>query len=86
MRNLWQKAEGDKSLVVSLLPGSYERLASRNPRILCQKYMGAHVAHTSLECQRYKKRDEKLDSRAVEKQAKKSVSSVFAKILKKSSN
>jgi hypothetical protein len=43
--------------------------------------MGAHVQRTSLECQWYKKRDKKLDSRAAEKGAKKLVSSNFAKIL-----
>ncbi len=43
--------------------------------------MGAHVQRTSSECQWYKKRDEKLDSRAAEKGAKKLVSSDFAKIL-----
>ncbi len=34
-----------------------------------------------MECQEYKKQDKKLDSRAVEKGAKKSVSSDLAKIL-----
>jgi hypothetical protein len=43
--------------------------------------MGAHEQCTSLECQWYKKRDEKLDSCAAEKGAKKLVSSDFAKIL-----
>jgi hypothetical protein len=43
--------------------------------------MGAHVQRTSLECQWYKKRDEKLDSRAAEKGAKKLVISDFVKIL-----
>ncbi len=31
----------ENSLVVRLLPGSHERLASRNPCILCQNYGGA---------------------------------------------
>ncbi len=43
--------------------------------------MGAHVRCTSLECQGYKKRDEKSDSRAAKKGANKLVSSNFAKIL-----
>ncbi len=43
--------------------------------------MGVHVRHTSLECQGYEKWDEKLDSRAAEKGAKKLVSSDFVKIL-----
>jgi hypothetical protein len=43
--------------------------------------MGAHVQRTSLECQGYKKRDENLDSCAAEKDAKKLVSSNFAKML-----
>jgi hypothetical protein len=47
----------------------------------CARNMGAHVRCTSSECQWYKKRDEKSDSRAAEKGAKKLVSSNFAKIL-----
>jgi hypothetical protein len=43
--------------------------------------MGAHVQRTSLECQWYEKWDEKLDSRAAEKGAKKLVRNDFAKIL-----
>ncbi len=43
--------------------------------------MGAHVQCTSSECQGYEKRDEKSDSRAAEKGAKKLVSSDLAKIL-----
>ncbi len=43
--------------------------------------MGVHVRCTSLECQWYKKRDKKSDSRAAEKGAKKLVGSDFAKIL-----
>ena len=57
------------SPVVRLLPGSHERLALRNPRVLCQK-----------QCQGYKKRDKKLDSSAADKSAKKLVSSNVAKI------
>jgi hypothetical protein len=33
--------KGERSPVVSLLPGSHECLASRNPHVLCQKYGGA---------------------------------------------
>jgi hypothetical protein len=43
--------------------------------------MGVHVQHTSSQCQGYEKWDEKSDSRAAEKGAKKLVSSDFAKIL-----
>jgi hypothetical protein len=35
-----KRRNGENSLVVRLLPGSHERLASRNPRILCQNYGG----------------------------------------------
>jgi hypothetical protein len=49
----------------------------------CARNMGGHVRRTSLECQWYEKRDKKLDSRAAEKGAKKSVSSEFAKTLNK---
>ncbi len=75
-----KRQKGERSLVVSPLPGSHERLASRNPGILCQKY-GAHVQRTSSECQWYEKRDGKLDSHAAKKGTKKLVSSNLAKIL-----
>ncbi len=39
----------------------------------CARNMGAHVQHTSPECQGYEKRGEKLDSRAAKKDAKKLV-------------
>ncbi len=45
--------------------------------------MGVHVQHTSSECQWYKKRDKKLDSRVAKKGAKKLVSSEFEKTLNK---
>ncbi len=65
-RNLRQKAES------VLLPETHA---------LCARNMGAHVWHTSLECQWYKKQDKKSDSRAAKKCTKKLVSSNFAKIL-----
>ncbi len=49
--------------------------------MFCSRNMGAHVRCTSSECQWYKKWDEKLDSRAAKKDAKKLVTSNFAKIL-----
>ncbi len=57
--------KGKYSLVVSLLPGSHEHLASRNPRILCQKHGGACTTY-QLGVPRYEKRDEKSDYRAAE--------------------
>ncbi len=36
-----KRRKGENSPVVSLLPGSHECLASRNPRVLCQKHGGA---------------------------------------------
>jgi hypothetical protein len=65
-----------------LLPGSHERLALRNPRVLCQKYGGACTTY-QLEGQRCEKWYEKSDSRAAKKGAKKLVSSNFAKKLNK---
>ncbi len=52
--------------VVSLLPDSHEHLALIT-NTFCARNMGAHVQRTSLECQRYKKRDKKLDSHAAKK-------------------
>jgi hypothetical protein len=45
--------------------------------------MGAHVQRTTLECQRYEKRDKKLNSHAAKKGEKKLVISNFAKTLNK---
>ncbi len=36
-----KRRKGENSPVVRLLPGSHERLASGNPRVLCQNYGGA---------------------------------------------
>ncbi len=36
-----KRRKRENSPVVKLLPGSHERLASRNPRVLCQKHGGA---------------------------------------------
>ncbi len=40
-----ERQKGKNSPVVSLLPGSHERLASRNQRVLCQKYVGAYTMY-----------------------------------------
>ncbi len=40
-----ESQKGEKSPVVSLLSGSHERLASRNPRVLCKKYGGARTTY-----------------------------------------
>jgi hypothetical protein len=40
LETLRKRRKGEKSPVVSLLPVSHEHLASRNPRVLCQKYGG----------------------------------------------
>jgi hypothetical protein len=68
-----------------LVPGSHECLASRK-LIMCARNMGVHVRCGTLRNKGIKKQDEKLDSRAAEKGAKKLVSSDYAKILDKESN
>ncbi len=40
-----KRQKGERSPVVSLLPGSHECLASRNPRFLCQKYGGTRTTY-----------------------------------------
>jgi hypothetical protein len=40
-----KRRKGERSPVVSLLPGFLERLALRNPRVLCQKYGGTHTTY-----------------------------------------
>ncbi len=56
---LGERRKGERSPVVSLLPGSPDCLALRNPHVLCQKH-GLHVQRTTLECQRYKKTGQEI--------------------------
>jgi hypothetical protein len=72
-------------LVQILVPGSHERLALRK-RVMCARNMGAHVRHGTQRTKGMRKWDEKLDSRAAKKGAKKLVSSDYAKILDKESS
>ncbi len=54
--------------------------------MMCARNMGAHVRHGTWRTKGMRKQDEKPDSRAAEKGAKKLVSSDYAKILDKESN
>jgi hypothetical protein len=65
-------------LVLIHAPGSHEYLASRK-RVMCASDMGVHIRHGTRRTKGIKKRDEKLDSRAAKKGAKKLVSSDCAK-------
>jgi hypothetical protein len=83
MRNLRRKAEWDTgtySCTMFLRASSFEKM-----RQVCQEYGGACMTWY-LENQRYKKWDEKSDSRAAEKGAKKLVRSASAKTLEKESS
>jgi hypothetical protein len=53
---------------------------------MCARNMGAHVRHGTWRTKGIKKRDEKSDSHAADKGAKKQVSRDFAKILEKESS
>jgi hypothetical protein len=77
-RNLRQKAEQETGTI--FVPDSHERLASRKC-IMCARNIGAHVRRGTRSNKGKKKWDEKLNSRAAEKGAKKLVSSNCAKIL-----
>jgi hypothetical protein len=70
--------------VLTLVPGSHERLTSRK-RVMCARNMGAHVRR-SIQSTKGIKRDKKLESRTTKKGAKKLVSSDVAKILEKESS
>jgi hypothetical protein len=85
MRNLWQKIEQGKKLVLILVPGPHERLALRKC-IMCARNMGAHVLRGTRRTKGIKKWDEKSDSHAAEKGMKKLVSSNFAKKIEKESS
>jgi hypothetical protein len=67
------------------VPGSHERLALRKS-IMCASKMGAHVQCGTGRTKEMRKWDEKLDSHAAKKGAKKLVSSNCAKILVKESS
>ncbi len=54
MRNLRRKAEWEKNLVLILVPGSHEHLASRK-FVMCAKNMGACIQHSFSEYQKYLK-------------------------------
>jgi hypothetical protein len=71
--------------VQNLVPGSHEHLALRK-RIMCARNMGAHVRRGTWRSKGMRKQDEKLDSHAAEKGARKLVSSNYAKILDKESS
>ncbi len=74
----WQK--GERSPVVSRLPGSCKHLALRNLRF-CARNMEHMYSVLAWSAKGTKKWDKKSDSHATEKGAKKLVSSNFAKIL-----
>jgi hypothetical protein len=71
--------------VLILVPGSHEHLASKK-HVMCDRNIGAHVRHGIRRTKGMKNWDEKLDSRAAEKGAKKLVNSNHAKILDKESS
>ncbi len=74
-----ERRKGETSLVVSLLPGSHEHLASRNPCVLCQIYGGARTMYYLGVPKVRENGIKKSDSRAAGKGAKKFVSSNFAR-------
>ncbi len=41
----WETFKGENSPEVRVLPGSHDHLASRNPRVLCQKHGGAGTTY-----------------------------------------
>jgi hypothetical protein len=71
--------------VLILVPGSHKHLALRKC-FMCAQNMRAHVRRGTRRTKGMRKWDEKLDSHAAKKGAKKLVSSNYAKILDKSSN
>jgi hypothetical protein len=79
-RTLGKRQKGENSPVMSLLPGSHESLASRNPSVLCWKY-GGECTMCYLVVPKVQKRDKKSESHAANKGVKKLISSNFAKIL-----
>ncbi len=77
-----KRRNGERKLILILVPGSHERLASRKC-VMCARNMGAHVQGDTRRTKGMWKQDEKLDSW---KGAKKLVSSNCTKILEKESS
>ncbi len=80
-----KRQNGERKPVLVLVPCSHKRLASRK-RVMHARNMGVYVWCGTRRTKGIKKRDEKLDSCAAEKGAKKLVSSDCAKILEKESS
>ncbi len=78
-----KRQNGERKLVLILVPGSRKCLASRKG-VMCARNMGAHIRHQITKGMR--KWDKKLDSCAAKKGLKKLVSSNCAKILEKASS
>jgi hypothetical protein len=85
MRNLWQKAERGEKAGTNSCTSSHEHLPSRR-HVMFARNMGAHVQRGTQRTKGMKILDEKLDSRAAEKGAKKLVNSNSVKILEKESS
>ncbi len=68
-----------------LVPGSHKHLALRQ-QVMCARNMGAHARRGIWRTKGMRKRDEKLDSQAAKKVAKKLLSSDNEKILDKESS
>jgi hypothetical protein len=81
IRNLQQKAERGKNAGSNSCT-RFLRLASRK-HVIYARYMGAHVRRGTRRPKGMRKRDEKSDSQAAEKGAKKLVSRDYVKILDK---
>ncbi len=84
MRNLRRKAERGNNTGTNPYTRFPRASCFKKTCHVCQKY-GGTCTTWYLENQRYKKQDEKLDSRAAKKGAMKLVSSDCAKILEKES-
>jgi hypothetical protein len=85
MRNIGKRWNGERRPVLIHVPGSHKRLALRKC-IMCASTMGVHVQRGTRRTKGMRKRDEKSDSCAAKKGAKKLVNSNCAKILVKESS
>jgi hypothetical protein len=85
MRNLWRKAEQGNNTGTNPCT-RFPRACCFEKRAMCARNMGAHVQRGTQRTKGMKKRDEKLDSRAAKKGAKKLVGTNCTKILEKESS
>ena len=80
-----KRQNGERKLVLILVPGSREHLASRK-QVMCARNMGVHIRHSTSESQGYEKTVQEIGFHAAKNGTKTLVSSDSTKILQSESS